>query len=179
MTLTEAEAQYCREIAAKDAELRKLFSADALCDPPDPRSWYTYLSTIKQIQGNLNNSLSFIATLMAKQFLAARLPLRTFDAAAKAVGAAGHDIEAWTVSGERVVGEVKTVFFYLVRDFGAAQKREFDKDVAKLQSAEAGRKFLFVTEAPTYAILIGRKYAAKIHGITVVNLMSGEEHHAA
>ena len=175
MELTDGEATYCRSIAEKDARTREFFARCSLPQPPEAQSWYLYLSTIKLIQGNLSNSLSFVATLLAKEFLMTRYGVSRFDAAAKAQGAAGLDIDVLTTSGDRIVGEVKTVSPYGAGDFGAAQKREFEKDIAKLQSVAANLRFLFVTEDRTFAILTGPKYASKVRGLRVVDLVLGRE----
>ena len=68
--MTEAEMAYCQEIRERDELLRKLFAARGLPES-EPREMYRYLSSIRLIQGNLNNSVSFAATLLAKEYLAA------------------------------------------------------------------------------------------------------------
>lgn len=176
MEFTQSEREYCQEISKKDRELREFLAQSHLSGPADARAWYEYLSAMKLIQGNLNNSLSFIATLLAKMYLAARFALQPFDAAAKRQGAAGHDIDVRTTAGERIVGEIKTVYPYGVHDFGAAQKREFKKDIARLQAANGHHKFLFVTEEPTFAILSGPKYSAEVRGLVVVDLICRKMH---
>ncbi|PYV39175.1 MAG: hypothetical protein DMG06_23910 [Acidobacteria bacterium] len=78
---------------------------------------------------------------------------------------------------DEVILEIKTTWPYGVNDFGAAQKREFQKDFDKLNASTADYRFLFVTEERTFNLLRA-KYASKIPGVQIVDLMNGNEHAA-
>jgi hypothetical protein len=74
-----------------------------------------------------------------------------------------------------VVAEIKTTVPYQHVDFGAQQIVTFKKDFAKLASADAAHKFLFVTEASAFTVLKKPKYLAQIPGVHLVLLTTGEE----
>lgn len=131
--------------------------------------WFAFLSAMKQITGNASNDLSFVATLMAREYLSSVLDMAPFDAALKPQGAAGLDIDERTQSGERVVAEIKTTVPYLGADLGAAQKASFRKDFAKLRLADAPHKFFFLTNPDAYNAVM-RRYAAEVDGVSVVLL---------
>jgi hypothetical protein len=143
--------------------------------PVDPPAavLYEYLARMKQIQGNTDNGASLVACLLAKSYLRARLGMEPFDAAEKAQGAPGLDIDARTIAGERVVGEIKTTVPYGAKDLGAQQKTAFEKDFKKLNSANAGHRFFSVTDRRTFA-LMRERYAQKIPGVSVVLLPDGD-----
>jgi hypothetical protein len=124
---------------------------------------------IKALQGNANNDLSFLSCLLAKQYLVEHHVEVSFDAAAKAQGASGLDIDVRTTTGERIVGEVKTVEPYQPNDFGAQQKASFQADFEKLRSATATFKYLFVTSKRAHDMLT-RKHRNDLAGITLVLL---------
>lgn len=176
--LTRHESRYCENIRERDEKLRDFLNHNALTSPPDPGQWYKYLAEIKAILGNFNNGISFIATLLAKHYLATRFGVRHFDAAEKPQGAPGPDIEASTSDGKQIIAEIKTTSPYQVRDFGSSQKREFQKDFDKLNSSPAQHRFMFVTEQSTFEILCTPKYASKIRGVRIVNLITNEEYEA-
>lgn len=113
--------------------------------------------------------MSFIATLMAKEYLGSVLDMAPFDAALKPQGAPGLDIDERTQRGDRVVAEIKTTVPYLGADLGAAQKTSFLKDFAKLRIAEAPYKFFFLTNPDAYNAVM-RRYAAEVVGVSVVLL---------
>src|SRR5437016_913299 len=70
------------------------------------KQWYEHLSSIKEIQGNTNNGVSFIACLLAKRYLLSKLPMLPFDCALKPQGAPGLDVDERTIQGQRVIGEI-------------------------------------------------------------------------
>ena len=148
-----------------------------LSGTPHPVVLFEFLSSLRQIQGNLSNDVSFAATLLAKIYLQAKFSL-TFDAAEKPQGAPGIDIDVKAPDGSRIVGEIKTTVPYQINDFGAQQAASFKKDFIKLAAADAKHKFLFVTDARAFEFLKKPKYLALIPGIRVVNLTSGAEHAA-
>lgn len=142
--LTDQELDYCSKIALRVAEARTFLDSHSLSEPLEPTALFAFLSELREIQGNLSNDVSFAATLMAKAYLLPKFGL-TFDAAEKAQGAPGLDIDVMAPDGSRVVGEIKTTVPYQGNDFGAQQAASFKKDFAKLTSAQAKHKFLFIT----------------------------------
>ena len=174
--MTEAETAYCKNLQERDGLLRQFLGSRIFPDS-NSRELCQYLSGIRLVLGNLSNSVSFAANLLAKQYLAERFDIGEFDAAAKPQGAPGPDIQIRTGGGEVILGELKTTLPYGVSDFGAAQKREFQKDFDKLNASNADFRFLFVTEERTFNLL-KNKYASKIPGVRIVDLMNGNEHAA-
>lgn len=172
--LTDREQARCREIAHWAEQTLGLLSERSLGDPEDTVHWYEFLSRLRLIQGNLSNDVSFIATLLAKRYLAQRFHV-DFDAAEKPQGAPGIDIDVLTADGQRIVAEIKTTLPYQVTDFGAQQAASFKKDFAKLTSASAQHKFLFVTEEAAYTALKKQKYIKLMPGVKIVQLLTGEE----
>lgn len=170
MQLTPNERNQLRAV-----EQRQIDLLDFLQGRPRPASndslqdWLAFLSTMKQITGNASNDVSFIATLLAKEYLCSVLHMVPFDAALKPQGAPGLDIDERTVSGERVVAETKTTVPYLETDLGAAQKATFRKDFDKLRLADAPYKFFFLTNQRAYDLMI-RRYARDLAGVSIVLL---------
>ena len=108
------------------------------------------------------------------------IPLRTvdvrpFDAAEKAQGAPGLDIDETTSKHQRVIAEIKTTHPYKEDDLGAQQIDSFKKDAAKLKAERAEHKFFFVTDRATFEVMKKRRYRDLFEGIRVVLLPSGEE----
>lgn len=143
MQLTAREQQYCEDIADRIDRLRALLIERSLDRQAAPAVWYEFLVALKQIQGNASNDLSFIATLLAKHYLAQKHDV-SFCAAEKPQGAPGIDIDCTTPAGERIVGEIKTTVPYQAVDFGAQQAAMFKKDFAKLTTTSAKYRYLFV-----------------------------------
>jgi hypothetical protein len=119
----------------------------------DAAVWFEFIAQIRAIQGNISNDQSFLSTLLAKAYLMRRFKLAEFDAAEKAQGAPGLDIDVVTETGERIVGQIKTTIPYGKRDLGAQQKRAFREDFAKLNAAQAPYKFFFVTSRMTFELV--------------------------
>ncbi len=172
--MTEPEQARCGEITKRLDVLRRLLVRNTPSAADDPSAWYKYLAAVKAVLGNLNNDLSFVATLMAKRYLAEHHSITHFDAAAKAQGAPGLDIDLATTDGQRIVAEIKTIEPYLPGDFGANQKKTFRDDFAKLNAAQASIKYLFVSEARSYDIL-RRKYTHEIPGVRIVLLFPSDQ----
>jgi len=172
--LTQNEREYCVQIAGRIEKLRHFLNARFLASPEIPSEWYSFLAEFKTIQGNLNNDISFVATLLAKSHLQ-KLFQVSFDAAAKPQGAPGIDIDVQTNDGQRIVAEIKTTSPYQATDFGAQQAASFKKDFAKLAAAKAQHKFLFVTEQRAFEALRSPKYTCQISGVRVVLLPEGKE----
>jgi hypothetical protein len=147
------------------------------CPPQSdcPVEWYGFLAGLKDELGNLNNGVSLIATLLAKDYLVSRLSLAPFDAAAKAQGASGLDIDERTREGARVIAEIKTTHPYKADDLGAQQASSFKKDASKLRNTKAEHKFFFVTDSTTFEVMKKPKYRSMFDGIRVVLLPSGAE----
>lgn len=138
-------------------------------------AWYAYLAELKEIQGNANIDVSFVATLLAKQYLAKRFGLTSFDAAEKRQGARGIDIDVKFPDGRRLVAEIKTTNPYKVNDLGSNQQEEFEKDFFKLASAIADVKLFLVTDPRTFDLMKRPKYQSMLKQVTVVLLTTGEE----
>jgi hypothetical protein len=168
---TKKEESYRDAILGRLTTLRAYLLSDSLEISSDLKSWYAYFARIKDIQGNINNDISFLANLLAKEYLSERFDIGNYDAAAKPQGAPGLDIEL-VADGKTIIAEIKTTYPYGITDFGAQQKKSFERDFEKLNNKEADHKFLFVTEQKTFDILCGNKYAEKSQNITVVNLIT-------
>jgi len=130
-----------------------------------------YLNQIKTIQGNINNDISLLATLLAKDYLLTRFDLPSLDFAEKPQGAPGLDIDLMTKNGKRVIAEIKSTVPYsgAKNDLGAQQKSSFLKDFEKLNVETADNKFFFVTDKKTYSIVM-RKYKNQIPDVEVILL---------
>ena len=155
MSMTDREQKRFREVLSVFQRVRE-FLCNMTPDSEDVRTWLRYLTLLKALQGNSSNDMSFLACLLAKQYLEARHGPLGLDAGAKAQGAAGLDIDVNTAGGARIVAEVKTITPYRVRDFGANQRSAFKKDFAKLHAAVAAHKYLFVTDSVAYQVLLMR-----------------------
>lgn len=177
MELTAQERRYCSNIADRVSQVRQFLSGNALTEPPDPAQWHSFLSALRKIQGNISNDGSFVATLLARQYLHSKFGI-DFDAAEKPQGAPGIDIDVETPEGHRIVAEIKTTVPYKGADFGEQQAASFKKDFAKLVASEAKHKFLFVTDSSAFAALRRDKYTKLMPGVRVVHLASGQENAA-
>jgi|SRR6267143_7084655 len=62
---------------------------------------YRWLVEIKMVLGNLNNDVSFVGALLAKDFLLKRHRISGIDISLKAQGAPGLDIDETTSDGDR------------------------------------------------------------------------------
>ncbi|SKC90511.1 hypothetical protein [Maledivibacter halophilus] len=168
MKITTNEQNHLRTISEKMDSLKSyLISKNedykfSICQ------WYIYISQFKRIMGNLNNDVSFIACILAKQFLTAFHRISSdFDVADKPQGASGLDIDIKTVDGKRIIAEIKTTIPYKPNDLGAQQKKMFKKDFQKLNKESADHKYFFVTEEKTFQI-VKNKYLEELKGISVV-----------
>jgi hypothetical protein len=175
--LTKNEEVFCNKIASRLARMRAHVNAKPLVAPIDPGKWYEILAGLRLIQGNLSNDVSFIASLLAKEFLV-KAHRVSFCAAEKPRGAAGLDIDVRTQRGSRIVAEVKTTVPYQAKDFGAQQAAMFRKDFAKLAAAKARHKYLFVTDRRSFNFLRNPKYKKHMSGVRVVLLPTGEGYDA-
>jgi hypothetical protein len=175
--LTHKEKHYCSEIASRVSRMRAFLNANNLADPPDPVAWHSFLSELCRIQGNISNDGSFIATLLAKEYLQSKFRI-DFDAAGEPQGAPGIDIDVRTSEGQHIVAEIKTTVPYKTSDFGASQADHFKKDFAKLTASSADHKFLFVTDSRAFAFLQKDKYRKLMPDVRVVHLVTREEYSA-
>jgi hypothetical protein len=146
--------------------------------PPDSDApaevWFTYLLSMKEILGNINNGLSLVACLLAKHYLMERFALAPFDVAAKSQNARGLDIDIITLTGERIIGEIKTTSPVDPTRFGAQQGTSFRKDFAKLRAQQADHKFMFVTDPYSLEVL-RKRHMTELEGVTIVCLWPGDD----
>jgi hypothetical protein len=149
---SDSEERVRSAILEKDRALRLYLAGHDLAASDDPAKWLIYLTGIKNVLGNISNDAGFVATLLVKRYLAQRFGISDFDAAAKAQGAPGVDIEARTADGKTVIGELKTTKPYQP-GFGAAQRTTIIKDLTRLAAATADHRFMFVTDADTFTTL--------------------------
>lgn len=167
------EVKYLETLIARLGQLRTfLLEREVPSHETSLAEWHAFLAGMKQITGNASQQMSFIATLMAKDYLCSSLPMKEFDVGLKPQGAKGLDIDAETVDGRRVISEVKTTTPYGV-DLGGQQKDSFRSDFQKLNEAAADLKYFFVTDATTFN-LVCNKYRNQIPEVHVVMLPNGE-----
>ncbi|HVS39086.1 MAG TPA: hypothetical protein VMS17_26240 [Gemmataceae bacterium] len=173
MAQSAREIAYLKAARTRLGELSQYLNTINLTEESDVSAWFATLARIKEVQGNFNNDISFVACLLAKQYLEKHFGVTDFDAASKPQGANGLDIDVATPNGERVVAEIKTIVPYKAanKDFGSAQKKSFRADFEKLNKTKALHKLLFVTDSMTYD-LVQRKYTKEIPGVQVVLLVA-------
>jgi hypothetical protein len=170
MAMTSNEQAYFERIRQHVTMLYDYLSTRAVPIEDDAEAWFEFIAGIRDIQGNISNDQSFLATMLVKRYLMSRFNLVDFDAAEKAQGAPGLDIDARTVDGDRLVGEIKTTVPYGKNDLGAQQKTTFQKDFKKLNEADATHKFFFVTSRRTFEIVRAR-YAHLIPDVEIILLV--------
>jgi hypothetical protein len=144
-----------------------------LPDPADARGWFDYLTSLKDTLGILNNSIGFVATLLARAYLESRFDLERFDASEKAQEAPGPGIAVRTKDGKLVRCEIKTTRPYQ-GGFGFRQKAEIKKDLKKLGEATADHKLMLVTDAEAFSTLCKPYYASHAQDTDIVNLLTRE-----
>lgn len=86
MTYTQLEEAFLDRIRSRLSDLRAHLTGLTLSDENHVSEFFKALAKIKEIQGNINNDLSYLACFLAKRYLEARLGLTDFDAAAKPQG---------------------------------------------------------------------------------------------
>lgn len=132
---------------------------------------FNYLDKLRSTQGNINNDISLIATLLSKEYIVKTHGGQwSFDAAEKKQGANGLDIDIQYDKQERLVAEIKTTVPYHQHDFGAAQRESIQRDIDKLNNASAQYKYFFVTNLRAYEILQKESYKNRMKNITLVLL---------
>lgn len=147
---------------------------NSLSEAADPLAWLSYLVGVKDVLGNLNNDISFVAGLLVKPYLRNRFGVE-FDFALKPQGAPGLDIDITTANGLRIVAEIKTTRPYQ-RGFGAKQKEEFRKNLDRLAVTVAAHRFMFVTDSESFRTVCGRTLASRAPGIEIVNIVTEESY---
>jgi len=172
--LTDRELQNLSELKKKYVTLKNLLNNAEYNIYGHLLKQYKYLKEFKNILGNFNNDLSFVACLMAKQYLLKNHNISNdIDMSIKAQGAKGLDIDETTIENERCIAEIKTIHPYGKDDFGSKQREFFRADFKKLQSNNAKYKYMFVTEEKSFNIL-KEKYISELIGIKTVLLPDGQ-----
>src|SRR3972149_3953272 len=115
MSQTSAEIAKLKEIGLCLEKLANYLAGRQASS--DPKELLNHLLEVKRILGNLNNSVSFMACLLAKDYLSLAHSGFEFDAAKKPQGANGLDIDE-KFDKKRVVAEIKTTNPYQKNDFG-------------------------------------------------------------
>ena len=128
------------------------------------RTALTKLLKLKEIIGNIDMDIHFLASCLANSFLKKKHGV-VIDLS-KAVGSSGLDIEL-----EEIVAEIKTTSPYLENDFGAKQKETIKKDLERLENSREKYKYFFVVDGKTERIL-KRKYSRDYPSVNIVNLMN-------
>lgn len=174
MELTQKEIKMLEKLKDKFLKLNNLLNNSEYSVYSDLYDQYMYLNKFKKVLGNLNNDLSYIACLMAKQYLLKKHNFsHDLDMSLKPQGASGLDIDEKTLENERCIAEIKTTFPYGKNDFGANQKKSFRDDFKKLKNNNAKYKYLFVIEEKSFNIL-KKKYISELKGIATILLPSGQ-----
>lgn len=170
MDMSNQETNMLMKIVNKIENLKIYLDKEKLNNDSNELSyWYSYFTKIKRILGNFDNDISYIACLMAEQFLCSKYSFNNFDVSIKPQSAPGLDIDEITCDNKRVIAEIKTTIPYSETDLGAQQKKMFLKDFEKLKCNEAEYKYFFVTELKTFEI-VKCKYSNELVGVTVILL---------
>ncbi len=177
MDRTTAEHGQLDAIHERVSLLRSFLNTRSLPGRFQPASeWLAFLAEMKSIVGNASNDLSYIACLLAKEYLSARFEMRTFAVALKPQGASGFGIDAETLANRRIIGEIKTTALHHSTDFGAQQRQGFKKDIAKLARSSADFRFFFVTDPRAYAVVHQRHLSLLNGGGIEVVLLPNQGH---
>lgn len=174
MSLTNKEKERLAAVKHKLSSVSELLNNAELTDTSSLSDWLKCLNELKNIVGNAHNDLGVVACLMAKDYLSRKLPMRPYDAVAKAQGAPGLDIDEETIHGQRVIGEIKTTGAYGHKDIRGPQVNAIRKDLQRLQATPSEFKFFFVADADIYSI-VRRKYSAFLSDVTLVLLSACEK----
>jgi len=132
-----------------------------------------YLIELKNKIGNLNNNVSFLGCLRAKEYLESIFKEDfDLDIGEKAQGANGFDIIIETTEKKRLIAEIKTTKPYGKNRLGANQEKSIKNDLEKLVNIQSDFKFLFLTDSttPEYVIKIIENNP-KYKNIKVINLL--------
>jgi flagellin-specific chaperone FliS len=167
--LTENEKKQLNDVFKIINKLKIYLNENNLDQPAKIKDIYKYIIGIKNIQGNFSNSISFISCLLAKNYLINNHNIKDIDVGLKPQSANGLDINEITEDGKKIIAEIKTIYPYGNKDFGAAQKDGFRKDFEKLNNTRADYKYLFVTEERTFEIL-NMKYKNELKDVKIILL---------
>jgi hypothetical protein len=168
---TSNEQAYFDRVRQHMTSLHAFLNEHQLPEENDPIAWFKFVARIREIQGNINNDQSFLATYLAKEYLMHRFASVVYDSAEKAQGAPGLDIDIELPDNRRIIGEIKTTVAYEKTDLGSAQRTSFRKDFTKLNAETAQFKFFFLTDRRTYDI-VQERYVHEIPGVEVVLLIN-------
>jgi hypothetical protein len=69
MRHSQLERVCLRAASLRLESLRHYLNTIDLTEESDVETWFASLATIKQVQGNFNNDISFVACLLAKRYL--------------------------------------------------------------------------------------------------------------
>jgi hypothetical protein len=144
MKKTEGEEKQLVDIISKINALKNYLNNSGINQTDNVGQIYKYLNKIKNIQGNLHHSISYVSCLWAKEYLLKKYNIDNIDVSIKPQGANGLDIDKKLDDGKRIICEIKTIFSYGENDFGAQQKESFRKDFKKVNETQAEYKLLFV-----------------------------------
>jgi hypothetical protein len=169
MSLTENEEKQLNDVFQIINNLKNYLNENNLYQTDQIKNTYKYIIGIKNIQGNINDSISFISCLLAKNYLENIFKFKNFDVAIKSQSAPGLDIDEITEDGQRIIGEIKTTDPCKNNDFGANQIKSLRNDFEKLRKANANYKYLFVTEKKAFEI-IHNKYLQELANVEVILL---------
>ena len=89
ISLTEKEQRAVQQTRQRIIRLGAFFAKNIPPESDAAAERFAYLTMFKDELGNINNDVSFLATLLAKAYLVKNLGIVPFDAAAKAQGAPG------------------------------------------------------------------------------------------
>jgi len=170
MKITESEKIVLKELYGKIRDLQYYFKTEQIDEHSyNSIHWYNYIVKIKKILGNFDNDISYIACLMAKEFLISRHSVEDLDVSLKPQSAPGLDIDTITNTGDRIIAEIKTTIPYLKNDLGAQQKNMFLKDFHKLNNNDATFKYFIVTEKAAYNV-VQKRYSKYLNNKILVLL---------
>ena len=169
MKMTKNEETQLNNIKTIIGKLKSYLGNSDINDIDELKKIYNYISEIKSIQGNLNNSISYIACLMAKEYLLKNYDINNIDVSIKPQSANGLDIDEKLNNGERIICEIKTIFPLVENDFGSAQRNSFRNDFKKLNETVSKHKILFVTEQKAFNVL-KEKYLNELVNVKIVLL---------
>ena len=169
MNMSEGEKKQLNEALLKMYKLKDYFNTENIDKLDKIENIYNFFVNFKKIQGNINNSISYIACLLAKEYLLKKHNLVKMDMSIKPQGANGLDIDENLENGKRIIGEIKTIYPLCKNDFGSAQRKSFRNDFKKLNNTNADYKYLFVTEKESYELL-NSKYKTEIKDVFIVKI---------
>jgi len=177
--IKDGELQYLAKISNKINNAKNYLNSYSLDrNSSDFKYWYDFLNNLKKIFGNFNNDISFISSMMVKEFLFLNHNIKPYNIELGSQNAPGIDIDTETSEGERIIAEIKSTTPYKKNDLGAQQKKTFFKDFAKLKECEADYKYFFLTEIKTFEI-VKNKYKDNLEGVAIVLLPDAIEDRGA